>query len=79
MPFKTKQQKIAAAQRRFIYTQGAISLPDLTNVKIDASRDKAAGDKNKAFDLAYVKFDLVKISMAASFLIGAQIVLSVII
>lgn len=79
MPFKTKQQKISAAQRRFIYEQKTISLPDLTGAKIDVSHDKATKDKNKSFDLAYVKFDLVKIFIAASVLIGAQIVLSVII
>lgn len=92
MPFKTKRQKLAAAARRFTfsdsglvsYSQKSSAYQVAEEVKVQPEKlreEKLAAVKTSGGEienLSYVRADLVKILILASLVVGAQIALSLI-
>ena len=83
MPFKTKRQKLAAAQRRFTFSDSGLAKYQIAEEKKGQvqeaegqTADEMKTSRVEIEDLSYVKLDLVKILLFASLIIGAQILLS---
>ena len=83
MPFKTKRQKLAAAQRRFTFSQSGsvIYKADDTFNPSDSAEQSSAKGVQKAHvaqveNLVYIKRDLLRILAIASFIIIAQLAIS---
>lgn len=80
MPFKTKRQKQAAAQRRFVFTEGTFSLENAgsdktkNTISLPSVKLQSTTSEHKE-DLLFIKKDLLKTVLIASVIIGAQIVL----
>ncbi len=82
MPFKTRRQKIAAASRKFVFSDGKVSL--VTNDK--SSREKERGSQaNKVRiddnfqgtkeELMFVGKDVLKTLIIASLIIAFQLII----
>lgn len=88
MPFKTKRQKLAAAQRRFSYSDSGSVTYDEQRIsgssRVESrptSENKPVQAKTKVLEienLGYVRADLVKILITASIIISSQIALSLV-
>ena len=82
MPFRTKRQKIAAAQRKFVFSEGKVSL--VTDEKLDGKKeaghyvvktkieDKVLETKE---DLRFVRRDVLKTLVIASLIIVFQLII----
>lgn len=85
MPFKIKRQKLAAAARRFTFSDsGLVSYQVEEEAKEQPEKlreEKLAAVKTSGGEienLSYVRADLVKILILASLVVGVQIALSLI-
>jgi len=83
MPFKTKARKLAARERHYTFAKtqiysflGQNQLQDAGKLKFAQENKKDSFVKEGIGDLNYVKGELVKIFLAASLIIIAQIVLA---
>ena len=81
MPFKTKRRKESAAERRFSWTQNqVVSYESVGQTAPIASHDSASkskiGETKKITEMLNTSKDLIKIILAASTIVAAQVVLN---
>lgn len=80
MPFKTRREKIAAGARRFVFSEGKVSLADVSKLsKVSATAKKEIGEISprieKVEDYGYVAADVLRTVFIALSLIAIQIIL----
>lgn len=73
MPFKTRQQKIAAESRRFVLSENQIKFEPEQKLRQAAKPGMGLDVKKNIADLSYVRGDLLKILLIASAVILTQI------
>ena len=73
MPFKTRQQKIAAASRHFTLGDSKIKLPTQEIQRAIPAIKKASTFSQNIQDLSYVKRELIKIFLTAIAIVAIQI------
>lgn len=73
MPFKTRQQKIAAESRRFVLSENQIKFEPEQKLSQAAKAGTGLDVKKNIADLSYVRGDLLKILLIASAVILTQI------
>ena len=80
MPFKTRKHKIAAAQRNYTFAQTKVSLGSLqsddeaSQMELEKVKQKVEKTNGRSIeDLSYIRRDLLKILVMASFIIAVQI------
>ncbi|MBI2594073.1 hypothetical protein HYW39_00025 [Candidatus Curtissbacteria bacterium] len=75
MPFKTKRQKIKAAQRRFTFLEGGLINYHKTSQKVEGITTKKEAAVSGAIEAnyQYVKNDLVRIILFAALVVIGQI------
>ncbi len=82
MPFKTKRQKLSAAERRFTFSEDGAVVYKGTSERIDASSGSISSvnltktpTSNSIEDISYIAGDLLKIGLCALVVIGGQVAL----
>jgi len=79
MPFKTRRQKLAAASRRFTFTDSGPAIyrgrSETTRVAEEVEKSGRENRPKEIEDLSYLRSDIIKIFLAASLIIGAQVAL----
>ncbi|MBI3283154.1 hypothetical protein HYZ70_03720 [Candidatus Curtissbacteria bacterium] len=83
MPFKTRRQKLAAAARRFTFSQSGLVSYEVSSGKKEepktAHEEQPGSFRSPAREienLSYVRTDFLRILLLATLIIAAQILLS---
>lgn len=78
MPFKTKRQKIAAQQKRYVFSNGKVSFGGASpsaaadSIKLERVSSMYPGDETDLNQNKTLKPEIIKIALISFFIIGLQ-------